>query len=55
MIGKLRRKFILLSMLALFFLLAIIVAGMNLVNYHFIVKEADSQLSMMSANRGVFP
>lgn len=55
MIGKLRRKFIILSMLALFFLLAIIVAGMNIVNYHFIVKEADSQLSMMSANRGVFP
>lgn len=55
MIQKLKLKFFLLSMTALFLLLAVIVGGMNLINYHSVVDEADSILSVLSQNRGSFP
>ena len=42
MIQKLRRKFIILALAALFVLLAVIVAGMNILNYRSVVKEADT-------------
>lgn len=55
MIHKLKLKFILLSMTALFVLLTVIVAGMNIINYNSVVKEADSILSVLSKNKGMFP
>lgn len=55
MIKRLKRKFILLSMTALIVLLAVIVAGMNLLNYRFVVEEADEILTVLSGNKGVFP
>lgn len=55
MIRKLKTKFILLSMIAFSLLLGIIVAGMNLINYHAVVAEADATLSILSLNKGHFP
>lgn len=55
MIKKLRIKFILLSMMALFVLLVIIVTGMNLINYNSVVAEADKTLSILAENNGTFP
>jgi two-component system sensor histidine kinase CiaH len=55
MIRKLKAKFIILSMSALFVLLAVIVTGMNVINYNSIIEEADSVLSFLSQNRGQFP
>ena len=55
MIGKLKIKFILLSMTSLFVLLLVIVAGMNAINYTSVCREADEILSLLSQNRGMFP
>ncbi len=55
MIGKLKLKFILLSMTALLVLLTVIVAGMNIINYTSVIDEADTVLSVISQNRGMFP
>lgn len=55
MISKLRKNFILLSMVALLTLLVVVVVGMNLINYNTVVKEADTILSMISNNGGRFP
>lgn len=55
MIRKLKRKFIVLALTALFVLLAFIVIGMNLLNYRSVVKEADATLFLLSMNRGAFP
>lgn len=55
MIRKLKIKFVALAMTALFALLAVIVVGMNLINYHSVVQEADAVLSVLSQNKGAFP
>lgn len=55
MIRKLKLKFVVLAMTALFCLLAVIVAGMNVINYNSVVREADMILSVLSQNRGTFP
>ena len=55
MIRKLRRKFIILALTALFVLLAVIVLGMNLLNYRSVVKDADTTLTILSENGGTFP
>lgn len=55
MIKKLKIKFIVLSMTSLFMLLLIIVAGMNIINYTSVCREADDILSLISQNKGVFP
>ncbi len=55
MLRKIRIKFITLSMTALFVLLFVIIAGMNVVNYRTIIQEADSTLAMMAENKGTFP
>ena len=55
MINKLKRKFILLSLTALLTLLVVIVAGMNVLNYNTVVREADMVLTMLSDNGGKFP
>lgn len=55
MIKKLRRKFIALSTAALFVLLAGIVAGMNVINYHAVISEADKTLTLLVHNQGKFP
>ena len=55
MFNRIRIKFIALSMAALFVILFVIIAGMNMVNYRNIIEEADSTLTMMSENNGSFP
>lgn len=55
MIKKLKIKFIALSMTALFLLLSIIVAGMNLLNFNSVMTEADQLLQVLSQNKGDFP
>ena len=55
MFKRIRVKFIILSMTALFVLLFVIIAGMNLVNYKAVIEEADSTLAMMAENEGKFP
>ncbi len=51
MIKKLQRKFILLSMSALLFVLVVIIAGINAVNYNAVTQEADMVLSFVSDGR----
>ena len=55
MIKKLKIKFIALSMTALFILLFVIVAGMNLLNFNSVMIEADQLLQVLSQNNGTFP
>lgn len=55
MIKKLKIKFIILAMTALFVLLSVIVAGMNVINYRSVIEEADSVLEILSQNQGRFP
>ena len=55
MIKKLQRKFILLSMSALLFVLTVIIAGINIVNYNAVTQEADNLLSIITENKGEFP
>lgn len=55
MIRKLKVKFILLAMTALLLLLAVIVTGMNVINYNSIVMDADETLEYLSQNKGRFP
>lgn len=55
MIKKLRIKFIVLSMAALFVLLAVVVAGMNLINYRSVIRDAEETLNYMAKHKGTFP
>lgn len=55
MIRKLKIKFVVLSMTSLFILLTLLVTGMNVINYHSVVTEADEVLSLLSRNKGSFP
>lgn len=55
MIRKLKIKFVVLAMIALFSLLAVIVTAMNVINYSTVVDEADTILSILTQNKGVFP
>lgn len=55
MIRKLRTKLIMVSMLSLLTVLAIIIGGINIINYNGIVDDADSVLTMLSQNSGRFP
>lgn len=55
MIRKLKLKVILLSSISLLVLLAVIVAGMNVINYTAVVHEADQVLGLLSRNQGTFP
>lgn len=55
MIKKVQQKFILLSMSALLFVLVVIIGGINIVNYHSVIQEADQLLSIITENKGEFP
>ena len=55
MIQKIRIRFIAVAMAALFVLLAVIVTGMNIINYNAIIRDADIKLKMLSQNQGSFP
>ncbi len=55
MIGKLKKKFMLLAMTALFVLLAVTIASMNILNYNSIIEEADATLLSLAASRNPVP
>ena len=55
MIQKLQKKFIIVSMLSTFLVLAVIIGIINFLNYHKIVGNADSILCILSDNNGKFP
>lgn len=52
---KLQIRFILLTMLCLTVILAALVAVLNVMSYHSMVKSADRVLSILSENQGQFP
>lgn len=54
MIKRLKLKFIGLAMISLFILLAVIVAGMNIINYKSIIDDVDETLLYLSENNGSF-
>ena len=55
MISKLRFKFIAISMLSMLAVLALIIAGINIINYAGTVSDADETLDYLAANSGEFP
>ena len=55
MIRKLRIKFIVMAMVAVFVLLGIVIAGMNVVNYQTVVQEEKETLEFLGRNKGKFP
>jgi len=55
MIKKMRVKFIALSMSALLVLLAVVLVGMNVMNYASAIRETDEILELLSHNKGRFP
>ena len=55
MIQKIKIRFLAVAMAALFVLLAIIVIGMNTINYNSIVRDADRKLDLLTQNDGRFP
>ena len=55
MIKKLRFKLIAASMLSLFVVLAAIMSAINVISYQNIVEKADTTLSILQENGGVFP
>ena len=55
MIGQLKKRFILLSLIALFVLLSLVVVGMNVANYVSLVRESDELLALLSMHKGHFP
>ena len=54
MINKLKRRFIILAMAALAILLAVIVAGMNIINYEKVVSDADERIEVIEQNYNRF-
>jgi len=54
MIRRLKKRLILMTGLSLFSLLALIVMGMNLINYHSITREADDLLTLLTQKKGPF-
>lgn len=55
MIGKLRKKFILVSMASVFVVLLAIMAVINLMNFHNVTVRADQILELLAENGGSFP
>ncbi len=55
MIAKLRRRFIISTMLAVVLVLALLMAAVNIVNYINTDREAEELLSYLCENEGIFP
>ncbi|MCR5522779.1 MAG: HAMP domain-containing histidine kinase [Clostridia bacterium] len=52
MIKKLKKRFVLLSVGSIFLLLAVIVTGINTLNYRTVVRQADDTLAYLTENSG---
>ena len=55
MIGKLQKKFILISMLSMILVLTVIIGSINTINYHRLVQDAEHILHILAENNGEFP
>ena len=55
MISKLRKKFILISMLSVTIVLAFLIGSINILTYRSVVRNADMILEMLESNNGSFP
>lgn len=55
MIKKLRRKFIILSVLSVTAVLVLIMGTVNRLNYQKVLRRADDVLAVLAENNGVFP
>lgn len=55
MIRKLKIKFTVLAMTAIFVLLCVVVTAINVANYTDVINEADTVLSILTQNKGAFP
>ena len=55
MISRLRKKFIVAAILAVFLVLLLLIGSINFLNYRSMIAEADETLQILSSNNGVFP
>ena len=55
MINKLRKKFIVAAIAAVFLVLLVLIGSINLLNYRSLVSDADGTLQILAENRGSFP
>ena len=55
MFGRLRLRFVLISMLSVVVVLGVIISGINFLNYRSTVQRADEILLILKDNRGEFP
>lgn len=55
MISKLRRKFIIVSMLSVTAVLAVLIAAINIFNFKDVIRNADDVLNILTSNEGEFP
>ena len=55
MIGKLRKKFIVAAIVAVFLVLLLLIGTINILNYRSLVAEADDTLQILADNKGSFP
>lgn len=55
MIKRLRRKFIILSMLSVTLVLVVLIASINVFNFRKVVRNSDEVLEMLIENKGAFP
>lgn len=55
MISKLRRKFIVISMMSVTVVLVMLIALINIFNFKEVIRNADDVLNILTANEGEFP
>lgn len=55
MIKKLQRKFIIIATLSVFFVMLVIIGGINLANFFSVNSQIDGLLQLLSENDGKFP
>jgi len=55
MLRSLRKKFILIAMLSVSFVLLIIISGINISSYFKIIEFADERIAIIESNGGTFP
>lgn len=55
MIKKLRRHFILITLISIALVLGVMMSAINIENYHSVNIRADEKLSVIADNDGTFP
>lgn len=55
MIKKLRRHFILITLISIALVLGVMMSAINIANYHSVNIRADEKISVIADNDGTFP